>query len=196
MSFLSRFWQDRSGSPTAETVVVLSPLLVVFFAIADMTIVYMTIETSQKAAQMGARLAVTRSPIHGQVWSDNKTDLAIGQAGDTCFTVTGNDPCQTPPSSWVCDGKRLAPECSSTAFSILVSEIKRLYPSVRQQNVKVEYIYRRLGVAGGIFQPEVRVTIEGRSNFSGVRSIAQSLFPFMDDIRPAVASHYSEDLQS
>lgn len=190
-----RFRRSEDGSTTAETVVVLTPLLLSVFTVADLAIVYLSIESSQKAAQMAARLAVTRDAIHRGVPPTNDLVAANGRIGDPCFDADGKDACVDHTGTiWTCDGAvvPLPSDCNAAEFAIIVQEIQRLYGRVDTQDVKIEYIYRRLGRAGEEFQPEVRVTIAQHAYVSSLRTI----FPFVEDIRPAVASNYSEDLSS
>lgn len=190
--FWRRFRRDERGSTTVDTVMILSPLLLAVFAVADLAIVYLSIESSQKGAQLGARLAVTRAAIHADVPDTNRLNAANGREGEPCFNPDGNDACEVPnPEAWVCDGSALTFQCDADEFRLIVDEIRRLYSRIGPEDVTIEYRYRRLGYANGPFQPEVRVTIAQRDYVRTVRS----LMPFVSQIRPAVAINYAEDMQ-
>ncbi|MEL6574421.1 MAG: hypothetical protein AAFQ81_00900 [Pseudomonadota bacterium] len=64
-----------------------------------------------------------------------------------------------------CDGETVAsdPDCDEERFNRLMCEVRRFYPSVNTQEVTIRYDYRRLGIAGGPFIPEITVWIDPRN---------------------------------
>lgn len=66
---------------------------------------------------------------------------------------------------FVCDGATVGTDanCSEQRFNRLMCEVRRFYPSVDPTDVTIRYDYRRLGIAGGPFIPEITVRIAPRS---------------------------------
>lgn len=195
-AFLRRvgvFRREERGATTVETVLLLVPLLMLLMTVAEVSIGYYTMQATNKAAQFGARLAVSRDPIHTGVWGLNRLIPANGQIGDACFAQSGADPCQDPGIIWTCDyaSGSLTVGCDQAGFDRLVTEMRRLNSNIRPSDVSVQYIYRRLGVAGQDFRPEVRVTIAARTLHVNLLSLIGIL-----TIREAVASNFGEDLTS
>ncbi|MEL6233756.1 MAG: TadE/TadG family type IV pilus assembly protein [Pseudomonadota bacterium] len=192
-SRLGRFLSQEDGSATVELSIILLPLLMVVMTVAEVSIGYFNLESKNKAAQLGARLAAAESPLHSDVWLTNQLITANGQIGDACFQESGNDVCVDPGIVWVCDysGGALTAECDSTLFTNLVNEMRRIHGGLDPEDVRVEYIYRRLGQAGQQFQPEIRVTIQATTLPVNLLSLIG-----VTTIRPSVASNFSEDMTS
>ncbi|MEM9047530.1 MAG: TadE/TadG family type IV pilus assembly protein [Pseudomonadota bacterium] len=190
---LRAFKRKEDGATTVETVLLLVPLLLLLTTVAEVSIGYYTMQATNKAAQFGARIAVSEDPIHTGVWDTNRLVPANGQIGDACFAETGLDPCEDPGVIWTCDysGGSLPADCDSMGFNRLVTEMRRLNSNIEPSDVTIEYIYRRLGVAGQDFTPEVRVTVAARTLHVNLLSLIGLL-----TIREAVASNFGEDLAS
>ncbi|MEM9048585.1 MAG: TadE/TadG family type IV pilus assembly protein [Pseudomonadota bacterium] len=191
---LGVFWRQEQGSTTVELTIILLPLLMVVMTVAEVSIGYFNLESKNKAAQIGARLAAAEDPIHSGVWSTNVLITANGHVGDACFQESGLDTCVDPGVTWVCEfalGGGLPGECDAAAFSNLITEMRRIHGGVDPEDVRVEYIYRRLGQAGQQFQPEVRVTIAAKTLPVNLLSLIG-----VTTIRQSVASNFSEDLRS
>ncbi|MEM9198125.1 MAG: TadE/TadG family type IV pilus assembly protein [Pseudomonadota bacterium] len=190
---LSRFLSQEDGSATVELSIILLPLLMVVMTVAEVSIGYFNLESKNKAAQLGARLAAAETPLHSDVWLVNELIFENGQIGDACYQANGNDVCVDPGIVWVCDysGGALTAECDAALFTNLVTEMRRIHGGLDAEDVRVEYIYRRLGQAGQQFQPEIRVTIEATTLPVNLLSLIG-----VTTIRPSVASNFSEDMSS
>ncbi len=185
-----RFLRDEGGHATTDFVVVFLPVMLFVLTICELAIAFHFTSASQKSAQLGARLAAAQAPVHLDVWDKNQLDPANGAAGDACFQPTG-DACVDPGTVWVCDGANLDPRCDPAAFAGLVAELRRLYRSLSVRDVRISYVYRRLGVAGGPFVPEVAVTIRERDmpvEFLSLLGLLQ--------LRETTASVIGEDMES
>ncbi len=159
---MREFLKDEGGHATTDFVVVFLPVMLFVLTICELAIAFHFTASAQKSAQLGARLAAAQAPVHRDVWPTNRLDPANGAPGDACYQPTG-DACVDPGVSWVCDGAALDARCDAQAFVDLVSEVRRLYPAVVPSDVRISYVYRRLGVAGGPFVPEVAVSIRERA---------------------------------
>ncbi|MEM9198002.1 MAG: TadE/TadG family type IV pilus assembly protein [Pseudomonadota bacterium] len=190
---LGLFVRREDGATTVETVLLLMPLLMLLMTVAEVSIGYYTMQATNKAAQLGARLAVSRDPIHQNVWETNRLIPANGQIGDACFAPSGSDPCQDPGMVWSCTytSGALSAGCDTANFNGLITQMRRLNSNIDPEDVTVEYIYRRLGQAGQDFTPEVRVTVAARSLHVNLLSFVGLL-----TIREAVASNFGEDMSS
>lgn len=161
---LKSFLRDESGATTVEMAVIFLPLMIMVLTVFEIGIAYHFTLTAQKAAELGVRYAVTRDPIHVNMPRTNVIHYQYGTFGDACYQGggIGTDSCLDPGGPWICDGAALAGDCDSVEFASMMTEIRRLYPSVNDDDVAIGYYYHRLGYAGGDMIPEVRLTIKSR----------------------------------
>lgn len=161
---LTAFLRDENGATTVEMAVIFLPLMVLVLTVFEIGIAYHFTLTAQKAAELGVRYIATRDPIHTGMPVENRIHYRYGSFGDACYQggAISSDACLDPGGPWSCDGENLDPACSSDEFTALMGEIQRIYPSVGDDDVRVSYIYHRLGYAGGDLIPEIRVTIKAR----------------------------------
>lgn len=153
---ISRLLRDRSGSSAAEFAIVLPVLLVFLFGIIDGGRWLWTYNRAEKAAQMGARMAVVTDPISGGI---SASYLGVGglTQGDiipasafgkiTCTgsgsgtSITASCTCTTSP----CPALGTA---NNTAFRNIVTWMQNFLPEVSASNIAVEYSSSGLGYAG------------------------------------------------
>ncbi len=187
---LSDYLRDERGAVTIDFVVTFLPVLVFVVTVCEIAIAYYFTSAAQKSAQLAARLAASRPPVHTGVPTENVLNPTFGDVGDSCYHPAG-DPCVDPGVSWVCDGdgSPFPAECDEAALGAIVTEVQRLYPTLQIDDVAIGYVYRRLGTAGGAFVPEVQVEV--RPQTPPVNFI--SLMGFIG-MRPATASVLGEDL--
>ncbi|MEM9063844.1 MAG: hypothetical protein AAF160_01685 [Pseudomonadota bacterium] len=141
--------------------------------------------------------------------------------GPSCFQPTGPDGCLDPhilqnnlgqpidrngnlvavgneiELDFVCNGETIASDanCSEPRFNRLMCEVRRFYPSVDPNGVTIRYDYRRLGIAGGPFVPEITVRIAPRD--LPVDLIGPIGFATLSgQLGNAVASSIGEDLDT
>jgi len=192
---MRRYLLRSDGAATLDFVVVFMPLMLFILTIIELGLAFHVMVSSEKAVALGARLAATQSPVHTGVWETNLIDEANGSAGDACYQQAG-DACVDPGTTWVCDGAT-RPEsgswgaCDAGRFDAIVAELRRLHPSVTPEDMTISYVYRRLGIAGGPFVPEVVVSLRTRDMPINILSLVGLL-----ELRPATASTLGEDLES
>ncbi|MEM1344002.1 MAG: TadE family protein [Pseudomonadota bacterium] len=162
--FFSRWLDDERGSITIDFTLLLVPVMALVLLVCEIGIAFHIASSSQKAAQLAARLAAVREPVHDGVWIRNRLDPLSGwRAGDACYQDSSyGDACIDPGIDWVCDGSALTAQCDVADFNRIVDELRRTYPTVNSQDITITYVYRKLGVAEGLFVPEVAVTIAKR----------------------------------
>jgi hypothetical protein len=165
------FGADARGATTVEFGLVAGVLFTLLFGLADFGYAFWQWSSAAKAIELGARLAAVSDPVS----SDLKTHTGLSssvQDGDampfyqricsgaarTCdggtFDQTalntivygrGNASCPTGPQAF-------APMC-------------QLFPRVKPENVRIEYVHTGLGYAGrpGGPLPTIRVSLTGLS---------------------------------
>lgn len=182
---LSAFIRDDRGTTVLETLVVFLPIMTLFYANIEIIMAYYAVVSAQKAAQLAARISATESPIYigNDMPMTNQLNPEYASNGPTCYQPIGNDACLDPHISrdntgavvldsggnpievdFQCDGATVASEaeCDEARFTRLMCEVRRFYPSVDPNDVTIRYDYRRLGIAGGPFVPEITVRIAPR----------------------------------
>lgn len=170
------FLGDERGNVTLEVVLIFIPITFLSLALFELGISLYFILSAQKAAQLGARIAATRSPVSEFVPAINEINTQIGSFGDACFQDDGgsstdglfqvatqsypNDACLHPGGPWRCrieDGA-LSGGCDQELFLDILFEMRWVYP-VAVEDVVIDYRYARLGFAGGPFVPHITVSI-------------------------------------
>lgn len=185
---LPSFVRSERGSVTIDFTQIFLPVMLFVMMVVEIGIAFHLTSSAQKAAQLAARLAATRDPVHAGVWTQNQVAPG-GTAGQPCYDP-GGDNCVDPGVVWSCDGSALGGDCSAAQFNELLAELRRTYPSLDPADVTVTYAYRRLGIAGLDFVPEVAVTIAARESPVNVLSLIGVL-----QLRPVTASVLGEDMQ-
>lgn len=185
---LRAFLGSESGAVTIDFVTVFPAVFLFFLMVVEIGLAFHFTSTAQKAAQLGARLAVVQDPVHTGVWETNRFDADLGRAGDACYQITG-DICLDPGGTWVCDGAAMDDDCDGARFAVIAAELRRLSPRLAESDISIAYTYRQLGVAGGPFVPEVAVTIRARPMPVNILSLVGLL-----ELRPTTSILLGEDM--
>jgi hypothetical protein len=159
---LRRFVRDERGAVVVDQLPVMFLTLILVLLIFEIGLAYFLNLGTAKAAQLGARVAVTLPALHPEVPQLNAPSSGDFENGVWCYQPDGGDACQDPGGPWVCDGASLGP-CDPVGFARIVADMRRSYPRLEPEDVVVTYAYRRLGVVGGDFVPEVTVTVRAQS---------------------------------
>ncbi len=162
MGSLRRFLRDERGVVVIDFLPVFFAVLIIVLTIFEIGVAYYLTLGAQKAAQLGARVAVTLPPIHSDVPLNNVPNLAVTREdlrGVPCRIPGSPNGCANPSGPWVCDGASLSGLCDATAFTRVVAEMRRTYPRLTADSVTITYINRDLGNVGDPFIPEVNVAI-------------------------------------
>jgi hypothetical protein len=136
--------------------------MIIVLLIFEIGLAYFLNLGTAKAAQPGARVAVTLPAAHPDVPTLNRPSSADVENGAWCVQPDGSEACDDPGGPWVCDGASLG-ACNPLVFSRIVADMRRSYPRLAPEDVVVTYAYRRLGIVGGEFVPEVRVEVRAQS---------------------------------
>ena len=159
---LRRFLADERGAVVVDQLPVLFLLIIIVLMIFEIGLAYFMNLGTAKAAQLGARVAVTLPPAHPDVPGINLPVQGRARSGDTCFQPSGADACADPGGPWACDGTALG-TCDVATFARITAEMRRTYPRLADEDVVVTYTYRRLGTVEGPFVPEVNVAVRSQT---------------------------------
>ena len=157
-----RLARDERGAVVVDQLPVLFLSMLIVLLIFEIGLAYFLNLGTAKAAQLGARVAVTLPAAHPDVPRLNQPRSADVENGAWCVQPDGSDACVDPGGPWVCDGAGLG-ACNPLVFERIVADMRRSYPRLASEDVVVTYSYRRLGIVGGDFVPEVRVDIRAQS---------------------------------
>lgn len=144
----------RGGSTAAEFAVVLPLLLVLMFGIIDAGRYMWTINRGQKAVQAGARYAIVTNTVPGglqdytfvSATNPPGSPIPVSAFGSINCTASAGTPacsCGAAPCSSAMVGTT-----NSAAFTAIADRMRRFYPEISNNNVRVTYEGVGLGFAG------------------------------------------------
>lgn len=165
--------RGRRGGATTEFVVVFGPAFILLMFVVEVAIAYFFIESLEKAAVQGARLAAVAAPAATGLPTRNPLSRS-GAPGQPCSADSA--PCVAPSGSvWRCEGGTVG--CDGASFTLILSEMQRFVAALEPEHVTIVYTYDGLGYAGGPFVPIVSVEIAGFPQPLGViGAIRQNFF--------------------
>lgn len=141
---------DRSGTSAAEFALVLPLMLLFLLGMIDVGRYGWAFNKMEKAAQMGARMAVVTYFVAPNIATQNYVELGVPQ-GDTIpvdmfgVMICSSTKCDCPGDD--CprgDG----PDFSQEAFNNIAKRVKQIDPTIADANIFVEYRGSGLGFAG------------------------------------------------
>lgn len=146
---IRRLINDRSGASAAEFAMVLPLLLILLFGIIDAGRWMWTYNQAEKAAQMGARLAVVANPISSSI-----TNTYLGACGTP---LTQGD---LIPASCFSTITCTSSGCDSgtedvAAFNTIVTRMQDFLPQLTAANLTIQYSPSGLGYAGNPNGPDI-----------------------------------------
>ena len=144
------FIKDTRGGVAVEFVALLPAFLFLTFFVFEIGVAMFLIGSVEKAAQLGARLAVVSDVAVSAL--DQKNGVMPGFVpGDAC----GAGAC-TAFEEKTCNGG----DGCAAGFSAVVSRMANIARIIRAENVTITYAYVGLGFAGGPIVPRVTVTVQ------------------------------------
>lgn len=165
MRKIHHFYSDNSGAATIEFVTVAFALFMLIFFVVELTLLLFFSLSAQKAAHMGARLAIVSNPAALAVPASNP------KTGGGVFGVACNDassPC-VDFNTLTCNGGGAG--CDPAAFNRILAGVQRFLWQTQPENVTITYTYVGLGFAGGPAVPAVKVTLSGVAYQTGIIGI-------------------------
>jgi Flp pilus assembly protein TadG len=195
MAKIRLVWMDRRAASAAEFGLVLPLLLLLLFGIIDMGRFFWQLNESEKATQMGARLAIVTTPVSPDLVGASYVNGSVTKSGDlipasalgTLKCTNAGCSCQTGTCP-VANGS-----VDTTAFNVIVSRMTAINPAIRAANVSVSYSGSGFGYAGPAdetmdVQPLVTVRLQNvQFNFLSLLGLASI------DMPPAQATLTAED---
>jgi hypothetical protein len=162
------FIKDRRGSVAVEFVALLPAFVFLTFFIFEIGIAVLWIGTAEKAAQLGARLAIvsskavtdlpaTYSLAADHTWGQNCSQGACGTGGSgfpARWCIGG----LSGGAGGYCDTANCT-GATKPCFGVIVDRMRAIAPLIQPQNVTISYEYAGLGFAGGPIVPRVTVTV-------------------------------------
>jgi len=146
---LGQLLSDRRAASAAEFALVLPLLLLLLFGIIDMGRFFWQLNESEKATQMGARMAVVTTPVSPDLvaasYIDGSTqsgDLIPAEALGTLTCDQDGCTCTVDP----CPGG--SGDVDADAFNVIVTRMAQMNPQITAADVKVSYSGSGFGYAG------------------------------------------------
>ena len=146
---------DR-GASAAEFALVLPVFLLFLFGIIDVGRYMWTLNTAEKATQMGARAAVVSNFVPTGL-STKEFGAVLGQGAPITLAEFDRVQCSKSGSTVSCNcptGYTGPAVCStlgtpdSTTFNAIVTRMRRIAPAISETNVVINYTNSGLGYAG------------------------------------------------
>jgi Flp pilus assembly protein TadG len=122
-------------------------LLVLVLGTIDVTYMFFDWALANKAAYVGARMAVTSDPVDPDVTNINYSSTQLQNIGQSCLVVS------CPSVNSVCTGTASGGSCTSgtfqtTAFTRIFDTMQRVFSRLQRQNVTISYQTNGTGVVG------------------------------------------------
>jgi len=181
---LRHLLRDRRAASAAEFALVLPLLLMLLFGIMDMGRFFWQLNESEKATQMGARMAIVTNPVSPDLVSESYVsgdvqsgDLIPADALGTMVCNSDGCTCKTAP----CPGG--AGDIDTDAFNVIVTRMAQMNPLITDENVVVSYSGSGFGYAGEAddtmdIQPLVTVTLKDmKFNFLALLGLVEVNMP-------------------
>jgi Flp pilus assembly protein TadG len=180
---IRRLLHDPTASSGVEFALVLPLLLILLFGIIDGGRFLWTYNRAEKAAQMGARMAVVTDYVAPGIGTSylgtgglTQGDLIpASQFGKITCTSTSCT-CTTTPCPTV--GTE-----NATAFSDIVTRMKLFLPELTDSQVTIEYSSSGLGYAGNPYGPDIAPMVTVRITgfqFTPITTLTMATFTIPD----------------
>ena len=160
---IGKLLRDRTAASAAEFAIVLPLLLLFIFGIIDAGRWIWTYNKAEKAAQMGARMAVVVTPISpgisaSYIGVDGLTQgdlISSSEFGKITCTGAGSGAGTTASCSCTTTPCPTLGTADPVPFRAIVERMKLFLPQVTAANVAVEYTSSGLGYAGNPNGPDI-----------------------------------------
>jgi len=159
MSMWRRLVGADQGGVTVEFVALLPSFLFLTFFVIEIFVAVLWIGTVEKAAQLGARLAIVSNKAVNNLPTDyplRSTAYAYGQHCSSGACGTNG----TGFTSRQCAGGS-GGDCNGPEFTTIVNRMRGIASIIQASHVTIRYDYVGLGFAGGPIIPAVTVTVQG-----------------------------------
>jgi len=148
------FFARQDGTTTLEFVVVFMGFVAILFFVMEVTLYLFFMQTLEKAAEAGVRVAVTSPPAVTGIPSTIQPAFGANY-GDSCTQGNGGGPCRPFwPSPASCTGA----DCANS-FDRILNHMRGFNGQIHPENVTITYTDVGIGFAGGPTVPMVTVTV-------------------------------------
>ena len=150
-SILRQIRSCNRGATAAEFALVLPLALLFLFGIIDVGRLMWTLNSAEKATQMGARSAVVSTFVPGGIAATNY-GTTLGQGAKILTSSFGAALCSKPASTVTC--KCITTPCppltpiNADIFDAIISRMRRVAPAISPDDVEIVYANSGLGYAG------------------------------------------------
>jgi len=154
MRFLRDLARHSGAVSSVEFAMVLPLLLILLFGMVDTGRFLWEVNEAEKATQVGARMAVVTNVLSAGLRDEDYAGKTVNskvlKAGDRIpaaaldALVCDSTGCTCPNGNSACPDPGVF---DSTAFGVLVSRMKQIYPAIQDENVEVRYSGSGLGAA-------------------------------------------------
>ena len=148
MRLLRTLFGDRRAASAAEFALVLPLLMIMLFGIIDAGRFLWLMNKSEKATQMGVRMAVVTDPVSPDLVDEDYAaggldpgDLIPASALGTLTCTSTGCTCDVSP----CPS---GGSVDATAFGVIVARMQAMNPLIQPQNVAISYSGSGFGYAG------------------------------------------------
>lgn len=153
MSIKKTFGRNNEGATLVEFSLLFPLLLLLTFGILEFANYFWQYQRADYAAQVAARMAVTRATFVGLddcLGTGSSTDIG----GTKCSDISGS-------ASWsvTCTGTNQAASCVSATYTRILQEVQVFYPSATASNLRITASGAGLGFKG-LGRPVPLVTVE------------------------------------
>jgi len=187
---IKRYLDDTQGLASTEFVVISFALFMIIFFVVELTLLYFLIQSEQKAAHMGARLAIVSNSTAAGLPGANALETG-GIFGTSCSVSPS--PC-TDFGTLTCVGGVTG--CNADSFNRVLGRMQSFMPGLLAEHVTVSYAYQGLGYAGGPVIPAVTVTISGVPHQTGILGVVMGAAQSINGIPSASVTLTGEDLSN
>ena len=166
MRLLRLVLTDCRAASAAEFALVLPLYLLLLFGIIDMGRFFWQLNESEKATQMGARMAIVTTPVSPGLVGASYVNGSVTKSGDlipaaalgTLKCTSAGCTCETPP----CPPN--SGNVDAGAFGVIVNRMTAINPAISAANVDIRYSGSGFGYAGAAdetmdVQPLVTVSL-------------------------------------
>lgn len=157
------FWRNASGASAAEFALILPIFLTFLLGLTDVGRFAWAFAQLEKATQAGARWAVTTDVIpsglitysyadQGGITQGTVVPLSVFPGVHCVASSAGTPSCTCKTANGTC---AFSTSASQTAFDNLIGRMRQVYPSIRSENLVVDYDWSGLGFSGDPNGPDV-----------------------------------------
>lgn len=200
ISDCERLAREEEGGALVEAALTLPIIVALVFAIIEFGLYLWEQNSAVKAAQLGARLAVTSDPV---AIGPGLTSAPItGALGASCRLDPATNPCVRYDAVCTSTGCTTRSHSmgatlgfSQNAFNAVVGRMRDIYPALQAESVEISYVSNGLGFVGmpGAVPGDVTVRIVAPPH----RFVVLGAFTPLIDLRVRASSTLpSEDLRS